>query len=202
MAAELSDDKTAFRYKLKSVTYNYSIAKTKKNYDYIDAGLEIKFKALVLNKSQYEVKDLRGTTLIIPMIHVGNTYTVDGSASIYSGWIPFPQKPTIEQTAEITERETKTVVTDIKKGGTLSPQEENKQVTTSSKRAKDVIILNKLASLYEIEINVIETNPYKIKAENKQKLIEENADNGTALLKVIAEILFKEKKDEKEEKEE
>jgi len=196
LTAELSEDKTAFRYKLASVVYNYSIAKTKGNYDYIETGLEIKLKTVALIKDQYEVKDLRGTTLVIPMIKVGDTYSVDPNVPIYSGWLPFPPKPSIEMELNKIEKEVRTVVSKTTKDGKQQPDETNIEETSVAKKSNETLTETDNASVYEIEVNVVETNPYKIKAENKQQLIENSSETGVSLIKAVFEQIFKKKDSE------
>lgn len=196
LKAELSPDKLAFRYRVADVKYAYSIAKTKGAYDYIDVSLELTFKTLALNKSQYELKDLRGTSLQIPMIKVGDRYTLDDRAPIYSGWIPFPPRPSVEMELDKTEKEKKTVVTENTKNGEPLPKETNKSETTSSKRAKELVLVEGRSGVYEIAVRVLETNPYKIKAENKQKLVEDAGGKAADLLKAVGALL--EKKEEEQ----
>lgn len=195
---ELSADRNAFRYRLQSVTYNYSIAKTRRSYDYIEAALDIKFKNVTINKNQYEVKDARITSIVIPMIKLGDTYTIDPKQPICSGWIPFPSKPVIEQTKDVTEGEIKRTVTEVTKNGVPQPAETTTQTTsTQKKQIKDLVVVNEKSGMYEIEITVTETNPYKIKAENKQQIIEDTSDPATNLLKTVVSTLTKPKEESK-----
>jgi hypothetical protein len=153
LKAELSFDKTAFRYKVvDSLIYNYSIAKTVRNFDYIDLNLQINFKNIFISKNEYVIKDLRTTNISIPLIHVGFMNGV--SDDIYSGWIPLPTRST-----DIAETETET----------------------------DVISNN--TGLYEIEIVATETNPYKIKAENKNEMFEATGESVVETLKALLESL-------------
>lgn len=197
---ELSPDKTAFRFIVKSpFNFVYSSAKTRKEYDYIDITLDIKFKALIVNKSIYEIKDLRATTITIPMNKVGAT-SLPSDVALSSGWMPFPTIPTLELETDVTEQETKTVATKGTKDG--KPVDES--LTTDSKslkkKGKDKEILSKNSGLFEFEITVTETNPYKIKSENTQKLIEASGDASGTLLKTIIESIFKKAEEKKEEK--
>lgn len=191
LKAELSPDKLAFRYRVAEVKYAYSIAKTKGAWDYIDVSLELTIKTLALNKSQYELKDLRGTSIQIPMIKVGGSYTLNASQPIYSGWIPFPPRPTVEMEVDKIEKEKKTVVVENTKNGEPLPKETNKSETTTSKRAKELIAVEGRSGVYEIGLRVLETNPYKIKAENKQKLVEDAGGKAADLLKAVGELLEK-----------
>jgi hypothetical protein len=157
---EMSSDKTAFRYFVKNkCKYNYSIAKTKRFYDFIDLTFEIKFKSIYVKDAEYKIEDLRITTLSIPMVEVGNTQQLSEEA--YSGWIPLPPKSTILTT----------------KG--IAPK-------------NDVYdMINKNTGLYEIEITATETNPYKIKAENKQSIIESSGEPAAELLNTFIESMLK-----------
>jgi hypothetical protein len=48
------------------------------------------------------------------------------------------------------------------------------------------------SGLYEIEISVTETNPFKIKAENNQKMIKNLSDPFADLLKKVIKEIIKE----------
>jgi hypothetical protein len=193
---ELSADKTAFRYYIKDkCEYNYSIAKTKKNYDYVDVSIEIKFKSLSINKDEYKLNELRTTIITIPMVHVGNTTTL--TEVVYSGWIPLPPRSTAKNTETEPVTEEKTVIKTDKNGVKEKTIEET---TTKKSNVEEYEKLADNSGLYEIEITTTETNPYKIKAENKQKIIESSSESGTEILKAVIKELTKEKED-KEEKE-
>lgn len=193
---ELSSDQTAFRYKIQDkCEYNYSIAKTKCKYDYIDVNIEIKFKSLSIIKDEYKLNDLRTTIITLPMVHVGNTKAL--SESVYSGWIPLPPRSTAKyiDTEPVTEE--KIVIKTNNTGVKDTTKEETSTKKSNSER------FDKLADntgLYEIEISVTETNPYKIKAENKQTLVESSSESGTAILKAAVKVLTEEKDEKKEEK--
>ena len=195
---ELSPDKTAFRFVAKDgFTLTYSSAKTKSNYDFIDITVDIKFKALLVNKSQYELKDLRGTTISIPMIKVG-TSSFSGGSSYESGWFPLPAIPTIEVETDVTEVETKEITVTGTKDAKAVNDKYSSDTKTIKKRTKDKETLSTKSGLYEFEITVTESNPYKIKAENKQKMIEATGEVSGTLLKSLAESLLK-KEEEQEE---
>jgi hypothetical protein len=148
---ELSADKTAFRYLVKDkCLYKYSIAKTKGRYDYIDLNLDLTFRSIFINKENYKIEDLRKTSIIIPMILVGNTEKLDDC--FYSGWIPLPTRSTYKQ-KDIYER-----------------------IPASTGQ-------------YEIEIIATETNPYKIKAENKKDFYEATGKQTSELLKSLIKIV-------------
>lgn len=195
---ELSPDKTAFRYTVADpFIYLYSTAKTDGVYDYIDVTLDIKFKALIVAKGQYEVKDLRGTSIVIPALRPGQA-SLPSEGMTASGWLPFPAKPSLEVETDVTEQEIKTVE---EKGSKEGKNVNDKVVTdtkTLKKRAKETQTLKTNAGLYEFEITVTESNPYKIKAENKQQLTEASADSSASFLKAIIDAIFK-KEEEKEE---
>ncbi len=192
LRAELSADKTAFRYKLTELEYLYSIAKTRNAFDYIEAALEIRFRTVTLNRGQYEIKDLRTTSLIIPMIEVGKTYILGEAGPLYSGWIPFPPKPTVEMELRKTEKESRVVVSSNTKNGQRLPADTSEQQTTTSRTVKELIRGESGSGLYEIEIAVVETNSYKFRAENRQKFMEGNSKSASALLKAAAKELLKE----------
>jgi hypothetical protein len=201
LVPELSPDKTAFRFvATNTIVFEYTSAKTKGDHDYIDITLDIKFKALLINKSQYEVKDLRGTSVLIPMVKVGET-TFSSDVPITSGWLPFPAKPTLEIETDVTEKEIKTVKSSGKKEGKEFDDKSETETTTVKKKAKDIERIKENSGLYEFEVTVMESNPYKIKAENKQKMIESSGDASAAFLKAIVDAIFKKEEPKEEEKE-
>ncbi len=152
---EMSVDKTAFRYYVKDkCLYEYSIAKTKGKYDYIDLNLDLTFRSIFINKENYKIDDLRKTSIFIPMIMVGNTTGLE--ESIYSGWIPLPARSTYKQ------------------------KESYERIPVSTGQ-------------YEIEITATETNPYKIKAENKKDYFEATGKQTTELLKSLVETVTQER---------
>jgi len=196
LVPELSEDKTAFRYFVKDkCVYNYSIAKTKGDYDYIDLNIEINIKNIFINKGEYKIDDLRTTTINIPMIHVGKTKPLE--EKVYSGWIPLPTRSTGKKKEAAPIKEETTVVKTNKEGVI----ETNKEETTVKKSdAEDYGQIKDNTGLYEIKIIATETNPYKIKAENKQKIIESSSESGTEILKAVIKELTKEKEDKEEKK--
>jgi len=198
LVPELSADKTAFRYYVKDkCDYKYSIAKTKRSYDYIDLNLEIKFKSLSINKDEYKLNDLRTTLVAIPMIKVGQTTHL--SEAVYSGWIPLPPRSTAKNTDNEPVTEEKTVTKTDKNGKKEQTIEETR---TKKSNSEEYDKLADNTGLYEIEINATETNPYKIKSENKKTIIESSSESGTSILKAVIEVLTKEKEEEKEEEKE
>lgn len=195
LVPELSEDKTAFRYYIKDkCEYNYTVAKTKGNYDYMDLNIEIKFKSLSINKEEYKLNDLRTTIISIPMVHVGQTTQL--SEKIYSGWIPLPPRSTTKNTEIKPVTEEKTVVKTDNDG---KEEKTSEKTTTKKSNTEEYDKLADNTGLYEVEITVTETNPYKIKAENKQTIIESSSESGTAILKAVVKVLTEEKKDEKKD---
>lgn len=190
---ELSEDKTAFRYYIKDrCEYKYSVAKTKGKYDYIDLNIEIKFKSLSINKDEYKLNDLRTTIISIPMVHVGHTTQL--SEKVYSGWIPLPPRSTVKNKEAKPVTEEKTVVKTDKDG---KEEETSEKTTTKKSNVEEYDKLAENTGLYEVEITVTETNPYKIKAENKQAVIESSSESGTAILKAVLKVLTEEKEEKK-----
>ena len=191
LTPELSADKTAFRYAIiDKCEYKYSIAKTKGDYDYIDVNIAIKFKSLSINKDEYKFNDLRTTIITLPMVHVGKTATLVEIA--YSGWIPLPPRSTAKTTDFKPIKEEKTVIKTNNAGVKDTTLEET---ITKKSNAEEYKILSDNTGLYEIEIIATETNPYKIKAENKQKIIESSSESGSTILKALIKELTKEKED-------
>ncbi len=194
LVPKLSHDKTAFRYYIKEkCEYNYSVAKTKGDYDYIDLNIEVKLKSLSIDKDEYKLNDLRTTIVSIPMVHVGQTKQL--ADTVYSGWIPLPPRSTAKSNEVKPVTEEKVVIKTDKD----DKQEKTTEITISKKSNTDEY--DKLADntgLYEVEITVTETNPYKIKAENKQVIIESSSESGTEIVKAVIKELTKEKEDKEE----
>lgn len=200
---ELSPDKTAFRFKVANspFTFTYSSAKTKKEYDFIDIKLDIKFKALLVTKSQYELKDLRATSITIPMVEAGNAKLPD-DVTLTSGWMPLPAIPTLEIETDVTDQETKIVAQNGTKEGKPINETLTTVTTTQKPKATDKKRLTEDAGLYEFEITVTETNPYKVKSENTQHLVESTGDSSAAFLKAIVDSIFKKEESKEEESKE
>lgn len=190
---ELSKDRTAFRYYVdRDFTYDYSIAKTKGKYDYIDLTLEIGVKSISVNKSEYKINDLRTTTISIPQILVGKAYSITDK-QLYSGWIPLPPKSILTVLKDVTTKEDKTVV---KTNKTKETEETTEATTVIKHNVEDTKIITDNTGLYEISIKAVETNPYKIKAENKQQFIESTSESMTDFIKAVTEAFTKEKDEE------
>ena len=193
----LSADKTAFRYYIKDkCEYTYSVAKTKGDYDYIDLNIEVKFKSLSINEDEYKLNDLRTTIVSIPMVHVGQTTQL--SENIYSGWIPLPPRSTAKSTEVEPVTEEKTVIKIDKDG---KKEKTSEKTTTKKSNTEQYNRLADITGLYEIEITVTETNPYKIKAENKQSIIENSSESSASFLKAMIQVLAKGKEEENDVKE-
>lgn len=192
---ELSKDRTAFRYYVDSdFKYNYSIAKTKGKYDYIDLTLEIGVKSISINKSEYKINDLRTTTISIPQILVGKAYSITDK-QLYSGWIPLPPRSILNIVKDsVLTKENKAVV---KTNKTKEKEETTEETTVTKYKVDDTKIITDNTGLYEVSIKAVETNPYKIKAENKQAFIESTGDSMNDLLKEIIKTLTTEKESEK-----
>lgn len=183
---EISDDKTAFRYYIKDkCIYNYSIAKTKGDYDYVDLDIEIRFKSLFVNKEAYRFEELRTTSINVPMIHVGNTKQLE--EKIYSGWIPLPTRSDVKKDPDII-REEKSVERTLN-NGTI---EKTIEITLTKKSNNDNFEkISDYTGLYEIAVTVTETNLYKIKAENRNEIIEGSSESGTNFLNAMLKTFLK-----------
>ena len=191
LVPELSPDKTAFRYVVKPpFIFNYTSAKTKGAYDYIDISLDIVFKALVVKNSNYDLENLRATSVVIPAVVPGSN-ALSEDISLNTGWIPFPAVPTLAVETDLSSEDAKTVtVTGTKDGKELN--DKIKTVThTLNKNGTDQQRLTNNAGLYEFEITVTESNPYKIKVQNRQQMVETNGDASGTLLKAISGSLLK-----------
>ena len=207
LTPELSENKTAFRYVLKDkMTYKYSKARTEGSYDYIDVSIKIQFKSVTVNKDKYEISDLRTTLLSIPMVKVGVDYIPVNGKTIVSGWIPLlPKSSVIEKKlqntpSDVSIKEVPKDVTDKSGKTETTVTTVTKETTKSTDYSKETVVdMTTNAGLYEIEVTVTETNPYKIKAENKQQLIENTGDKGAEVLKAIIEQALKKDEPESEE---
>ena len=193
-----SEDQTAFRYKLdnSSFKYDYSIAKLSGKARYVDLTVEIKVKSLSVSSGEYKLNDVRTVTLNIPMVRVG---TPSLTGDIYSGWIPLLPKSVFDQekTEDVKERKITT-----KTEGSKAPVTSSEEVITKDVVKKKPQPININTGLYEIEVNITEVNPVKIKAEQRAAFIEASSESGTAVLKAVIESLTKEKDKEEEKKEE
>lgn len=155
---ELSADQTAFRYSIRDhFRYDYSLAKTRGRYSYIDINLEIKFRSIYISKEAYKVSDLRTTSIMLPMIQVGKTSRIPEAA--YSGWIPLPPRSTVKAANE----------------------------TEGAKATYEHLADN--TGLYEIDITVTETNPLKIRSEEKTEIIKGTKEPAGDVLKAIIETV-------------
>lgn len=190
---ELSKDRTAFRYYVSSdFKYDYSIARTKGKYDYIDLTLEINFKSISLNKSEYKINDLRTTTISVPQILVGKAYSI--KEKHYSGWIPLPPKSTLKIVLPSdSTREIKTTAKTNNEGKTEKSKEETK---VTKFKIDDTKIIADNTGLYEVSVKAVETNPYKIKVENRQQFIENTNESLTGLIEAVTKAITKEKDEE------
>jgi hypothetical protein len=146
MEPELSSDKHAFRYRVKSINMSYSKARTKGRFDYIDVQLDMIFRCLA-TEAKKEVVTLRAFSFVIPSVKPNAPYDV---ASLpRSSWLPFP--PAVQ--------------------GTNGAGVYDKTGT------------------YEFIINVTESNPYKIRADNKQVIVEKSSNGASSLAEEIAELI-------------
>jgi len=191
LVPELSKDKLAFRYKLGQIKLDYSKAKTKKDYDFIDFKLDVKFKALTVIGDKYEVAELRAFTMNITSIKPGADYDVSEVAK--SSWLPLLQAPSpnVEIPGKIDTTKTfKKYEKAIGNKSTENYTETLKEAISSTKTILQPSGEYSKSGTYEFEVAITESNPYKIKAENKQQFIEKTSEPGTELLKAIAGIFF------------
>lgn len=65
-----------------------------------------------------------------------------------------------------------------------------------TKKKEQTAVMNNTGN-YEFEITVTETNPYKIKAQNKEQMTEKYGDSATVLLKAIGKLAFPDEQDKK-----
>lgn len=145
LTPELSADRHAFRYKVKSVTMNYSKARTKGRFDYIDVQLDVVFRSLAIEGPKQDVINLRAFSLIIPSVKPHTLY--DPESLPRTNWLPFP--PPLQ----------------VAKGTA------NFDGT----------------GLYEFSIGITESNPYKVRAQHKQHLVEKSSSGLSSVAAEIAE---------------
>ncbi|RZJ73071.1 hypothetical protein [Flavobacterium sp.] len=185
VGSEISNDKTAFRFSIADdLIYSYSKAKTTGDYDYLDLQIEIKVKSMSVVKGEQKLIELRTVLIDVPIVHVGTTNKLRNT--YYSGWIPLPARSQ-------SKGEVKTKTTDQK-------------TTSTSKDKKSAVVVEKIESektengfvdidgpscQYELEVIVTETNPYKIRAENKKEMIDASSEAGAAVLKALTAGLIK-----------
>jgi hypothetical protein len=201
---ELSSDLTEFRYKFDSYKYDYSIAKTKKAFKYLDVLITIKFKAFSLIDGEYKTTDV-STTLAIPGVEANETKVEN--LSIYSGWIPLPpfqqeEEPLEKVESSTTNPSTDSITTTTKKfddKGKLISYEKvevekstNPGKQTTQKKVENIKATTKPSCVnYEFEVIVSESNKYKIKAKNMADSVDSNADAISGLLEAILDGLKK-----------
>ncbi|PRD56734.1 hypothetical protein C5749_05755 [Sphingobacterium gobiense] len=194
LVPEMSKDSTAFRYKIDNdnFKYQYSIAKLKGAYNYIDLHLEIKIRSLSVNANKYELNDIRTVTMVIPTVKVSDNAKV--TDEIFSGWIPLFPKSSIDiDTVKNIIEEKEKEITD-ENGITKKTTEK----ITSVKVPKTIKYTPIPSGVYEIEVMATEVNIAKMKAEQRAKLFDETSESGGALLKAIVEQLTKKPDEEKE----
>ncbi|MNK09418.1 hypothetical protein D3C87_273770 [compost metagenome] len=193
---EFSMDRTAFRLKLipAGFTYDYSVAKLKAPYNYIDVAVEVKIKGLSVSAGNYKLTDLGTVIVNIPMVRPGTTYTVP--ADLYSGWIQLLPKSSFDKTGNKMDSVSKTTSTynEVLRRQVSSLTE---KVTSTTFAAKIPATPTLNSGLYEVEVTATETNPYKIRAEQKTALVDSTAESGTALLKALIEAVAPKPKEDK-----
>ncbi len=180
LVPELSSDRTAFRFMARdSFIYNYSMAKTTGPYDYLHLQLTINVKSVSVQEEVYKVANLRTTIMDIPMVHVGHTCTLD--EAVYSGWIPLPPPSTVKVAVEpLTSKKSEVTdkwVNEVKK----ETQKTETSVTNHTVYAFRPVSGN--TGLYEIEVSVTESNPFKTRAEARHAFLEKTDDQTSDALK-------------------
>lgn len=211
LTPSLSSDGRAFRYVLLHGTefhYNYSIAKTIRKFNYMDISIDIKVKSISVNKEKYEVADLRGTTMDLHMIQV-KTGTNTVMKDVTSGWIPLPPpntktNPPATQITTVLTTSSKTVspATATDKATPTSSVSTDTELKTEQKDVAEDESQFTNTGLLEFDITVTETNIYKVKAEERQKLIENTSEPVADLLKKIVEKATKSDEGDGKNKEE
>lgn len=180
LVPEISKDKAAFRYQLgDGIVYNYSIARTKGDYDYLNIDMAIDFRSIALKKDEYILNEGSLTRLRLPAIHVGNENVPDDS--IYSGWLPMPAR--LQGT--IVGNRVDKVTEEFEKDGHVE-----KEVTTkTTHNVAQQVTLTDDTGVYEVRVTVTESNPFKVPAAYREQLFREVADPGTDVLNALIDQL-------------
>lgn len=186
---EISEDRTAFRYKFNNneSSYHYTIAKLKKKHRHIDVTVEIKVKSLTVTKDQYKSTDLGTALFTIPLVKLGETYShVD---EIYSGWMQLPLMNTFTKKVS-TMQDTVSKITRTMDIITIEPPKAIEETVITVRYGADSTITQyEKSGVYEVSATVTETNPYKIKAEQRAARAEATGEAATDFLKAILEVL-------------
>lgn len=195
---EFSKDRSAFRLKFApdSFTYRYSVAKLNSPYNFIDLAVEVKIKGLTVTGGVYKLIELGAVLVNIPMIKPGGTNTFD--KKIYSGWLQLLPKSsfdTIGAKIDTVSKRTSTYDELLRKH--VSNLTET--IISTSFGVKKPFEFTKSSGLYEMEVTVTETNPYKIRAEQRTALVDSTAESGTAVLKSLIEVLAPKPEEKKKE---
>ncbi|MET0638124.1 MAG: hypothetical protein ABWZ25_18985 [Chitinophagaceae bacterium] len=183
---ELSADRTAFRFVLKDpFQYKYSGVRTKGKFDYVNIELLISLRALVIEEGEYKTSELRSSSIAIPAVKAGSTY--DPSLNIHAGgWFPFPPRPSFLIGSEEVSEISKTVSTN----GTSNGKPDNDTLTTVTrtieKTGTGAQVLSRRSGNYEITVELVEINPYKGRAVEREKVTNAGLEPLAELLKEAA----------------
>lgn len=180
---ELSPDKTAFRFILKEpFEYKYAGVKTRKEYDYINLEILVKMKALAVTEGEYDLSDLRTSSLMIPLVKTGSTY-LPSANNRPGGWFPFPPRPTFSVESEEADEVSRTVATK----GTANGKPDNDTLTTVTrtinKKGTAIQPVGPHSGNYEITVEVVEINPFRGRAMQREKVINAGLEPLADLLK-------------------
>lgn len=167
---ELSADKTAFRFILKEpFTYRYAGVKTRKDYDYVNIEVVVRLRALTVTGSEYDLADLRTSSVMIPVVKAGATYQ-PSAVNQPGGWFPFPPRPSFLVESEEADEVSKTVATH----GTSNGRPDNDTLTTVTrtinKKGTAIQPVGRYSGNYEVTVEVVEINPYKGRALEREKV--------------------------------
>lgn len=208
---ELSEDKTAFRYRIKSYQYNYAKVRVRRKYKRFDVNVDIALKYISLKNGKYEVKDLRTVNLLLPQIQADkmkNVRQTKGTSKwekSRSEWIPFPPYPSFNIatkpaiTITTTEKREFDVSVTNDPGKPKSKEQETVSKVDESKGTESTVY--KDAVLYEVAVTVKEMNPFKIKAEKQKEYFEGiQFDDDGAMLGTLFQALLTEEDDDEESK--
>ncbi|RYY62231.1 MAG: hypothetical protein EOO05_03515 [Chitinophagaceae bacterium] len=180
---ELSPDKTAFRFVLKDpFEYRYAAVRTRKKYDYINLEVLVRMKALAVTEGEYDLSDLRTSSLLIPVVKTGSTYH-PSSNNQPGGWFPFPPRPSYLVETEEASEVLKTVAT----RGTSNGRPDNDTLTTVTrtinKKGTGIQVVPHFGGNYEITVEVVEINPYRGRAMEREKVYNAGLEPLAELLK-------------------
>ena len=167
---ELSADRTAFRYQLKdSFEYRYAGVKTVRRFDFVNMEIVIRLRALTVSAGEYKLAELRSSSVQIPAMRAGHVY-IPSDINTAGGWFPFPPKPSFEVETEKASETLRTVATLCTANGRPDNDTLTTLTRTIDKKSSGIQVIGQRSGNYEITVEVIEINPYKGRAVEREKV--------------------------------